>query len=461
MPDMNTCLRSALLLLKIILTGLVFANSLSARQIDLIDYFPQKLGDSWQYTHLDPPRFFSPGFIEVRITDIDTLNDGTKLIYVNNYSEPRWRIDSTGVYTMPLMMREAVLNAEISDSWSFYNDSLLGYSIERTLHGLDTLTIFGEKRNVVRFNNSGFYFFPHSPYYIEHIGFYSDQELSYNSGWRLTGAIIGGDTLGTWEQGYSELLTDWFPVATGNIWQYVHLNWAEQFSWTDEWRVTEIDSLPDGSWLVHINGEPRFEMDFQKGEIYDMKYDDIFFKFSDMQQLYKTAVTDGEYDNGFDIFSGLYHDDRGGAYRDFNWTYVSNGGIRTFKKGTGLLGSPLDTWGYEIILRSYVIDGDTTGTYVSIDDPEAGLPAGINLSQNYPNPFNPATTIRWSINEAGPVRLEVFDITGRRVAVLVDQNLPAGSHFAQFDATGLASGVYLYRLATDSGSHIRKMVFAK
>jgi hypothetical protein len=181
-----------------------------------------------------------------------------------------------------------------------------------------------------------------------------------------------------------------------------------------------------------------------------------------MQQLYKTARNETEYDDyGFDILYRYYHDVRGGTYRDFSWTYVGLGGIRTFKKGTGWTGSPMDSWGYEINLLSYVINGDTTGRFVSVHYPETGLPGTFNLSQNYPNPFNPATSIRWSIEEAGPVRLEVFDITGRRVAVLVDERMPAGSHVSHFNASGLASGVYLYRLVTGNGSLIRKMVFAK
>jgi len=458
---MGACLRSSLLLLMITLAGFAFTTGLSARQIDLIDYFPHKLGDSWQYTYLDPPRLYLPGFIEIRVTGIDTLQDGTKWVYVNHLSEPRWRIDSTGVYSMPLMMKEAIPEAGVADKWPLYSDTLLNINIERTFLGLDTLTVFGEERRVARFRNRGNYFFPHSPYYIEHIGLYSNEELSYNSGWRLTGAILGGDTLGTWQPGYSEKLIDWFPVAVGNIWQYEHFNWAEKTGWLDEWRVTEIDTMPDGKWIVHINGEPRFELDFAKGEIYNRKQDAVFFRFSDMQQLYKTARIEVEYDNGFDILYRYYHDVRGGTYRDFSWTYVSLGGIRTFKKGTGWTGSPMDSWGYEINLLSYVINGDTTGRFVSVHYPETGLPGTFNLSQNYPNPFNPATTIRWSIEEAGPVRLEVFDITGRRVAVLVDQGMPAGSHVSEFNASGLASGVYLYRLETGHGSLVRKMVFAK
>jgi hypothetical protein len=77
---------------------------------------------------------------------------------------------------------------------------------------------------------------------------------------------------------------------------------------------------------------------------------------------------------------------------------------------------------------------------------EEAVPGTFELSQNYPNPFNPTTTIRFSIPQSGDVTLRVFDILGREVAVLVNEKRTAGRHDVTFDGTGLASGVYLYRL---------------
>jgi hypothetical protein len=90
------------------------------------------------------------------------------------------------------------------------------------------------------------------------------------------------------------------------------------------------------------------------------------------------------------------------------------------------------------------------------DDPER--PTGFTLHQNYPNPFNPSTTIRYTLPEAGQVRLEVFDVTGRRVALLRDQLMPSGSYSDIFDATMLSSGVYLYRLSYSGQVLVKKMV---
>jgi hypothetical protein len=73
-------------------------------------------------------------------------------------------------------------------------------------------------------------------------------------------------------------------------------------------------------------------------------------------------------------------------------------------------------------------------------------PVNIRLEQNFPNPFNPTTVIRYHLAEASGVKLTVYDVLGRVVAVLTDDRMSRGTHEATFDATGYASGVYFYRL---------------
>lgn len=89
------------------------------------------------------------------------------------------------------------------------------------------------------------------------------------------------------------------------------------------------------------------------------------------------------------------------------------------------------------------------------------VPRSAELHQNYPNPFNPATVIEYQLSKSSDVTLEVFDITGRRVAVLVNERQATGTHQVHFDASNLASGVYLYRLATGNVVQTRQMVLVK
>lgn len=83
------------------------------------------------------------------------------------------------------------------------------------------------------------------------------------------------------------------------------------------------------------------------------------------------------------------------------------------------------------------------------------------LYDNYPNPFNPITIINYSIKEKGTVNLEIFDILGRRVAVIVNNTKEAGSYQEIFDASKLASGIYIYTIKSGPFTASKKMIFTK
>lgn len=95
------------------------------------------------------------------------------------------------------------------------------------------------------------------------------------------------------------------------------------------------------------------------------------------------------------------------------------------------------------------------------DDELAGLPSRFNLYGNYPNPFNPVTNIEFDLPRSSRVNLVVYDLAGRQVAVLIDDNLEAGRHRHVFDASGLTSGMYLCRLMTGDFESTVKMVLTR
>ncbi|MGM0739593.1 MAG: T9SS type A sorting domain-containing protein, partial [Bacteroidota bacterium] len=89
------------------------------------------------------------------------------------------------------------------------------------------------------------------------------------------------------------------------------------------------------------------------------------------------------------------------------------------------------------------------------------IPGAVRLDQNYPNPFNPATVIRFQLPETSDVTLEVFNMLGQRVSLLADGRMTAGEHEVSWDATGMASGLYLYRLTSSDVSLTRRMMLVK
>ncbi|GMQ83077.1 MAG: hypothetical protein BMS9Abin05_2555 [Rhodothermia bacterium] len=104
---------------------------------------------------------------------------------------------------------------------------------------------------------------------------------------------------------------------------------------------------------------------------------------------------------------------------------------------------------------------DTSSLITSIAEDETAIPKTFDLEPNYPNPFNPSTTIRYTLPHFEDVRIEVFDMVGRRVAVLVDKRMPAGSYRVQWDASGYASGSYIVQMTAGSFAESGKMILLK
>lgn len=136
-------------------------------------------------------------------------------------------------------------------------------------------------------------------------------------------------------------------------------------------------------------------------------------------------------------------------------------------------GSEIYVWDYEVssdngknrsrlfydIRNGNIFPGARVATDTPEDEPR--VPHAWRLEQNYPNPFNPSTTIEFSLPSQSHVKLTLFNLLGQEVRVLVDDVRAAGSHDVAFDASGLATGLYLYRLEGDGFSATRKMVLLK
>lgn len=101
------------------------------------------------------------------------------------------------------------------------------------------------------------------------------------------------------------------------------------------------------------------------------------------------------------------------------------------------------------------------GSPIGITQISTGVPSKFGISQNYPNPFNPATNFEFKITESGPVKLVVYDLLGRTVETIFEQNLQPGAYKLSWNASRLSSGIYYYRLVSGNFNETRKMVLVK
>ena len=153
-----------------------------------------------------------------------------------------------------------------------------------------------------------------------------------------------------------------------------------------------------------------------------------------------------------------------GQFKSYSWTwgpypYVNNI-LLVFRNWVGLDSMDYRRGGFYTSNEqsARLIDRPVVGVASSA----AQLPPGrFALKQNYPNPFNSTTVVSYEVSVAGSVRVAVYDLLGREVSVLVDEQRAPGSYDVRFDASGLASGVYLYRLTSGSFVQTRKMVLLR
>jgi len=113
-----------------------------------------------------------------------------------------------------------------------------------------------------------------------------------------------------------------------------------------------------------------------------------------------------------------------------------------------------------------VLDPVLTGTAIEFEKKKLNLPASYILHQNYPNPFNPTTSIAFEIPMAKHVQLVIYDMLGREVISLVDNELQPGKHSVIWNGKdknghGVATGVYIYQLRTKDITRSKTMTFIK
>jgi hypothetical protein len=156
-----------------------------------------------------------------------------------------------------------------------------------------------------------------------------------------------------------------------------------------------------------------------------------------------------------DSFNKIYKSTNNGT----SWNEITNSNYR-LPNTTSLTINPYNTnqlWIGTTGNGTFIFDGLTIG----IQPVSSEIPASYNLGQNYPNPFNPVTAINFAISKPGLVTLKVFDLLGKEVSTLVDEDLKAGNYKIDFNASGFSSGIYFYSLQSGDFIETKKLVLIK
>jgi hypothetical protein len=172
--------------------------------------------------------------------------------------------------------------------------------------------------------------------------------------------------------------------------------------------------------------------------------------------------------SGTNVFAGTQY---GGVFLSTNmggdWTAVNTGLTTTDVRSLAIAGGNLFAGTYA--LASSIYEPNGVGLFkrpiaemvTSVERGQNVLPTYISLEQNYPNPFNPSTTIRYGLPARSHLSLTVFNTLGQEVATLVNETEDAGFHDVRFDGTGLASGVYFYRLEAGNFIQTRELILLR
>jgi hypothetical protein len=256
---------------------------------------------------------------------------------------------------------------------------------------------------------------------------------------------------------YSSIKNISFPVGDGTkLIQNVEHDWNDATSTKQSFNneVVILASSGSNQWKGVIAGLSLLPV--------ELAYFTAALDGNVVQLRWRTETEVNNY--GFDILRQT---------KDEEWTTIG------FVEGNGNTNSPkhYDFWDAAITssglynYRLKQIDNDGTFEYSNVVTVNVGVPDNFYLSQNYPNPFNPSTSIQYSVSSRQFVSLKIYDVLGKEIATLVNEEKPAGSYEVEFSAIGgsasggdvwnLSSGIYVYRLQTESYSANRKMTLLK
>ena len=261
-----------------------------------------------------------------------------------------------------------------------------------------------------------------------------------------------------------------YPLKVGNEWTYEKN--VEMYKSRYKIKVIKDTIIEGKQYFKMTNG--YFRIDTSYGKVYEyISGDVVSFDFSAIELDDTVFFNQGGYEEGWFLENKSEFNLWGINSERYVYTYIiptSGYRINTFVKDIGLYrdegGELLASYSVLIgFIKDGVVYGDTT--VVGIDEGKSNKPVEYSLFQNYPNPFNPSTIIQYSIPKTSFVTLKIFNILGKEIATLVNEEKPAGNYQIEFNIQKtinnkpLSSGIYFYKLHAGDYIRTKKMIYLK
>ncbi len=267
-----------------------------------------------------------------------------------------------------------------------------------------------------------------------------------------------------------------FPHHEGDVWEYLEFEDLQGVVDTVQ-SVILTDSLTlDGKYYIRMTEFGTFLLDTLTYNVYTTRNQSISLKYKlnatlgDSWVMFTDSVNNiefiGQVEDVFttQIFNRFTTVKKMGFYGvltnygDSLWF-----GSDYLASNFGIVQTDFEFANPGFVLVAARIDSVQYGTFITglKDGISSQFPNTVNLYQNYPNPFNPETTIQYDLHRQNKVELAIYDVLGRKVAVLVNKIQPPGSYQVRFDGRGLPSGVYIYQLRTPFAVFAQKMILTQ
>jgi len=236
---------------------------------------------------------------------------------------------------------------------------------------------------------------------------------------------------------------DMTDYDTLTIWYYIEKPGVSPFADSIAFSLVLRDNADDG----------QYDADTTKAELW--RYDDyaVYYNTVGWHAIHVPLM------QGDDPTKGLVH--QGDVFDNiFDRDVVRGWYIEWGAWGTSLVDTDGTIADSGVIYFDNMVLGNVAAP-TAVKDRESKIIKDFELKQNYPNPFNPVTTIEYYLPALQKVRLEVYNIAGERVDILVDETQAAGRHQARFDGSSFVSGLYLYKITAGDYVALKKMTLVK